>query len=538
MGTSASRPVAANIRERRRAVETRLASVGAGPSLRPVPPEGQLGSDDYAMPRLAAALAELGPVFASFGRYLATRVDLVSRRDALALSVIPDRAAPMSEADVLATVERELGTPVDRRFFAFEPRPRVSTIWTQRHDAWVAPGVPVLVTVVRPDANAALAADLPLLPLIASCAGIAPAVLNLAIDDFALTLRRRLDQTHQAAALATLAADASMHGGFAAPVAFRDHTAAAILTVERPVGATLRDLIGDAAVVSPSFPADLDVGRRLLSAWLRHAVSGRLVPFDFDHADVIVAGDQIMMIGGAFEPHPASERARFLSYLNAVAADDPDAAAAWIVDARASEGGEEREEELRRRLRQAVPFRDGESSGDDQLIEQVLVQWRMAARAGWLLTPHHLHLYRGLYAASALAQSGAPQDDVLAAALLDERVHIGIAEARAMVDPRNVGATLDRLLQDMVHLPQKLDDVLTLAAEGRLRVRLNVPDGDDARRTRNRTVLLVAVLVALTATATMARHAAPALGPGAERVAAVVVLLLGGWLLVAAARVS
>ena len=536
MGRPGSPPASSSIRERRRAVEARLAAVGAVGALRPVPPEGRLGSDDYPLPRLAAALADLGPVFASFGRYLATRIDLVSRRDAATLSAIPDQAAPMSESDLLASVARELATPVDRRFFAFEPRPRLSTLWMQRHDAWVAPGVPVLVTVVRADARASLASDLPLLPLIARYTGIAPAMLTLAIEDFSFTLRRRLDQAYQAAALATLAADASAHGGFDAPAVYRDHTAAGILTVERPVGATLRDLIADATGSNAEQVAGVDFARRLLSAWLRQVVSGRLVPFDFDDSDVIVAGDRLVLIGGAFEPHPASERTRFLRYLNAVAADDPDAAASWIADPRPVEGGEQREEELRRRLRQAVPFRDGEWSGDDHLVEHVLVQWRVTTRAGWPLTPHHLHVYRGLHAASLLAQRLAPQADTLAAALQDERLHLGVGEARRMIDPQTIGATLDHLFQDMVNFPQKLDDVLTLAAEGRLRVKLDVPDGHAAQHTRNRTVLLVAVLVALTGVASMARHLAPAVGAGVDRLAAVVVLLLGGWLLVAAAR--
>ncbi len=536
MGTPALPHAASTHRERRRAVEARLALVGAPDVRRTPPPEGRLGADDYPMPRVAEALVDLGPVFASFGRYLARRLDLISRRDASALSVIPDWAAPLPESEVYASVARNLGTPVDRRFFAFELRARASTIWTQRHDAWLAPGVPVLVTVVRPDMQAWLAADLSLLPILAPHTGIPPGLFESAVEDFGMTLRRRLDQTHQAASLATLAADASAHGGFDAPVVYRDHTAPGILTIERPMGATLRDLLADAAGPRPAPLDPVALARAITSAWLRHAASGRIVPFDFDDADIVVAGERLMLIGGAFEPHPSSEQARFLTYLNAVAADDPDAAASWMVDAGAPQGIDHREEELRRRLRQAVPFRDGEWSGDDHLVEQVLVQWRMAALAGWPMTPHHLHVYRGLHALSTLAQRLAPHEDSLSAALRDERLHIGVTEARQMLDPRTVGTTFDRLLQDMVHLPQKLDDVLTLAAEGRLRVKLNVRDGDDAQRTRNRTVLLIAMLVALTAVASVARHFAPALGAGAQRLAALAVLILGGWLLVAAAR--
>jgi predicted unusual protein kinase regulating ubiquinone biosynthesis (AarF/ABC1/UbiB family) len=531
---SATSSVASGSRDRRRAVEARLALVPRG--TRTPPPEGRLGADDYAMPRLVEALTDLGPVFASFGRYLGARLDLLSKRDRALLSLIPQHALPMSERALYTCIAAHFGEPYDRRFFSFDPNARLSTIWMQRHDAWLAPGVPTVVQVVRPEAAAWLAADLPQLPLIGSCLEIDPVRLQEAIDDFASTLNRRLDQTHQATALATLAADASAHGGFDAPVVYRDHTAAGILTIERPAGTLLRDILADASGPAPSMDDARGFALRITSAWLRQALRGRTVPFDFDDTDIVVAGERLFLIGGAFESHSTTDRTRLLSYLTAVAADDPDAAIAWIVDAAASEGLERREEELRRRLRQAVPFRDGEWSGDDRFAEHVLVQWRMATAAGWPLTPHHLHVYRGMHAATSLAGRLAPQDDVLAGALRDERLNIGLAEARQLIDPRAAGAMLDRLLQDMIHLPQKLDDVLTLAAEGRLRVKLNVPDDDAVQHTRNRTVLLVATLAALAGVAAIARQVAPAFGGGAERLAAVVVLLLGGWLLVAAAR--
>jgi predicted unusual protein kinase regulating ubiquinone biosynthesis (AarF/ABC1/UbiB family) len=531
---TATSSVASESRDRRRAVEARLALV-AYRGTRTPPPEGRLGADDYAMPRLVDALTDLGPVFASFGRYLGFRLDLLSRRDRALLSLIPTYAPPMSEAAVHACIAAQFGERYDRRFFSFDPNARLSTIWMQRHDAWLAPGVPAMVQVVRPEAAAWLAVDLPLLPLLGSCLEIDPIRLEAAIDDFATTLRRRLDQVNQAAALATLAADASAHGGFDAPVVYRDHTAAGVLTIERPVGALLRDVLSDASGAAAALGDARGFALRVAAAWLRPALRGRIVPFDFDDTDVVVAGERLWLIGGAFESHSPTDRARLLGYLTAVAADDPDAAIAWILDAAAA-AGDRREEELRRRLRQAVPFRDGEWSGDDRLAEHVLVQWRMATAAGWPLTPHHLHVYRGLHAATGLAWRLAPQDDALAGALQDERLNIGVAEARQLIDPRAATATLDRLLQDMIHLPQKLDDVLTLAAEGRLRVKLNVPDDDAVQHTRNRTVLLIAMLAALVGVASIARQLAPAFGDGAERLAAVVVLLLGGWLLVAAAR--
>lgn len=537
MASAPAHLASSGLRARRRVVEARLAEAGrplAG--RRSPPPEGRLGTDEHSITGLCAALVDLGPVFAGFGRYLSSRVDLLRRRDALSLSTIPDRGDVMTPAQVNACVAQQLGAPLERRFFEFDRAACDVTLWTERHRAWLAPGVPVLVTIVRPDAAEWLAGDVPLLPLMGPWLDVPPDALASAIEDFVSTLERRLDQTHQVSAFATLAADASAHEGFSAPVCYRDHCARGLLTIEKPAGPTLDEILSDELDPDTTPTPRQPYAQRLVAAWLRQAFLGRVVPFDFGPRDIVAVGDRLVLLGGAFEVHTAAERSRFLQYANAVAADDADAAAAWLVDAAPHDVSAHAEEELLRRLRQAVPFRDGEWSGEDRLAEHVLVQWRMAREAGWPLTAHHLHLYRGLLVTTGMAARLAPYEDTLLSALRDERLRMGLAQAQHVLDPREIGATLDRLLQDMVHLPQKLDNVLTLAAEGRLRVKLHVPDGDDARQTRNRTILLIATLVALTALASVARQFAPALGPGVERLAAVALLILGGWLLVVAAR--
>jgi predicted unusual protein kinase regulating ubiquinone biosynthesis (AarF/ABC1/UbiB family) len=409
------------------------------------------------------------------------------------------------------------------------------TLWTERHDAWIAPGVPATVTIVRPDAAEWLARDLPLLPLLQRCLGIAPEAFAAAIDDYSRTLAVRLDQGLQAASLAAVSADAASARGFDAPQCYRDHCAPGVLTVERCEGPTLADLID--GTTDPPGGGRPTLARRLASAWLRQALAGRLVPFDFTARDVVVDGPRLVLVAAAFEPHSPAARARFSRYINAVAADDPDAAAAWIVDAGgAPEASAAAEEELKRRFRQAVPFRDGEWSGDERLAAHLLVQWRVTQGAGCPLTAHHLHVYRGIQTVEHLVEVLAPDEDVLLGALQDDRLRLGLAEATQLIDPRTLEARLDSALQEMVRLPQKLDEVLTLAAEGRLRVRLQVPESGGSRRTRRQTVLLVAGLVVLTAVASLLRHMAPAYGPAVERLGVVVLLVAGGWLLVAAAR--
>ena len=510
---------------RRKQVETALKGLELpAPEHRSPPPEGRLRADENHGRRLCERLAVLGPVFAGFGRYLASRADLAPRRTRAELAAIPDEGDTLPFASVAALVRAQLGSHPERLFFEFHAAPVAVGSWTQTHLAWLAPDVPVMVTIVRPEAADELELDIPLLSLVAPWIDVPPDMLAAAVADYELTVRRRLDQKQQASSLATLAAGARAGGRFDAPVCYHDYCSTNILTVERLVGE----------------PLDRDAGagealaQRVTTAWLRQAFAGNVVPYDFGARDLIVVDDRLVLTGGAFERHSSVDRARFAAYLTAVASDDPDASANWIL-----EGGSFSpaiETTLRHRLRQAVPFRDGEWSGDDRLVQQVLVQWRVARAAGWALSPHHLHLYRGLHAVAQIAHDLAPDVDALLRALEDERLRIGLAQAGELLDPRNAMATLDRAIQELADLPQKFDDVLTMAAQGRLRMKLQLPEAEKNEHVRNRTVLLVTALVAFAAAATVLRHIAPAAGAGGERVAALILLLVGGWLLFAASR--
>src|SRR5262249_60546064 len=115
----------------------------------------------------------------------------------------------------------------------------------------------------------------------------------------------------------------------------------------------------------------------------------------------------------------------------------------------------------------------------------------------------------------------APARAVLLAAGQDERPRIGLAEAQQLTDPRQLPVMLDRMLATVVNLPQKLDDVLTLAAEGRLRMKLNVPEGEHERRIRNATVAILSLLAVVIGVACLARQlATPAGALGEPNVAA------------------
>jgi ubiquinone biosynthesis protein len=254
---------------------------------RPPPPEGRLGADEDHAIRLRDTLVGLGPVFAGFGRYLASRVDLLPRRTRAELNAIPDEGHSLPFASVAALIRGELGAPLDRLFFEFQPDPLAVGMWTQRHFGWLSPGVPVTVTIVRPDVDEALGIDAPLLPLLASSLDLADATVAAAADDYIVTLRRRLDQKQHASALSTLAADAKRAGGgFDAPLCYRDYCARSVLTIERVTGESIEQYAGLAD----------DLANRVAAAWVRQALSGTIVPYDFDARDIVIAGDRLVLL--------------------------------------------------------------------------------------------------------------------------------------------------------------------------------------------------------------------------------------------------
>jgi ubiquinone biosynthesis protein len=395
--------------------------------------------------------------------------------------------------------------------------------------------VPVTVTIVHPDIDRIRERDLPLLMLLRAPLGLSGEAMALAIADFATTLDRRLDLRQQAAALALVGQDARESWAFRVPYCYRDFSSRRVLTSDRIDGVRLTEVLAaDPADLANAgrWPAPAALADRLTTAWLSQASNGRSVPFDFGPHDILVGLEHVTLVGGTFEMQTSEGQAHFLNYLEATAADDVDAACAWVVGRSERQPGGLDEEALTRRFRQAVPFRDVESDGDERLVDQLLVHWRVTQRAGWQVAPHQARLYHGLATLTALTDRLGYHGDALLAALRSEQLRRRLAGARELLQ---VG-TLDKLLTNMVNLPRRVDEALSLAAEGGMRLKLQLPEADAQRKARNRAVTHVAGLVALMAFAFLVKLLVPELGESAERVGALLLLIFGGWLLVAAAR--
>jgi len=488
-----SRSDRTTLKQRREQVVERLAAYGLTRGPHRIVRVGSAWDREASLGlKLRFAFTDLGPIFSSFGRYLATRVDLLPAADCLELEAIPDETIPMSHADVQQLMRSETGCAPEEVFLSFESEPFESRLLHQLHHARLRQnGLPVVIKFVRPEIAAQLLCDLELLELIEGPAR--STIFKKAIADFAATLRQQMDLTNEARALETLRRDAEDLEMLRVPEVVRDLCGTSMLAVEQLLCKSPESLDRDA------------VARLLCSAWLRQALMGHIFPVDPCRANVAVISDKrIAFTGGVFSSLPGDSQSNLWNYLIASGGDNPDHACSCLLKEVRPDGPPGADEDLRHRFRQVVPFRDsGWYSGDDanHLIEHLVVHWQAATDCGYVPQPHLSAFCRGLFAIARLAQQLSPETDPLLEGLQEARLLESVARMREMLSLQHLGDHLDRYAALMMATPQRLDQMLTLASEGSARVRLHVPETTSHQRQKNSTAVTTAMLFLLAAVA-------------------------------------
>ena len=99
---------------------------------------------------LRVALEELGPTFAKLGQILSTRPDLLPPEFIEELATLQDRVPPLTEQEVVAVMEQELGVPWEDVFESIVAEPMAAGTIAQVHKATLADGSRVVIKVQRP----------------------------------------------------------------------------------------------------------------------------------------------------------------------------------------------------------------------------------------------------------------------------------------------------------------------------------------------------------------------------------------------------
>jgi ubiquinone biosynthesis protein len=197
--------------------------------------------------RLARALMALGPSFIKLGQSLAVRSDLIGDSVAADLSALQARMPPFPGATAIATVEHELGGPLDTYFEEFDATPVAAASIAQVHFARTTEGEAVAVKVLRPGIEADFRRDVAFLLWIARAVeAFAPASRRLrpvaAVEAFRGWVADELDLRMEAAAASEFAEIFANDPEFHVPNVDWARTARRVLTLERVEGIPIDDI--------------------------------------------------------------------------------------------------------------------------------------------------------------------------------------------------------------------------------------------------------------------------------------------------------
>lgn len=458
-------------RERNDRLRTRLAAEGLGPEpgRRSDPPI----SDPVELARrLRRALATLDPVSRAFGRRLATRVDLLPPAACRELATLPAAGEPLEPEVFAATLEAGLDRPWGQCFAHVDPRPVAAGAFRQRHRARTLGGTDVEVVLALPDAASRAASDLDPLGAVLDGAGLPGAEV---LADFAQLAAASVDCGSQAAALDDLAADAEAFEPLAAPTLDRELSGTSVLVHRALPGP-------DAA------PGEADF-RRLLLVWLRQVLFGRVAPLDplapQDGGPRVLADGRIALVSGPFWSPTSAFQAHLWTYLGAAVDADPSSASEHLLPELLPVSGRARDvdpEELLRRLRQVVPFRDGSlGSGADAVADHLCAALRVAREHGFRAQRPLGDFVQGLVPLTLRGIEAAPGGEPVRGALEELQLLRAASDLRRIMAPSEWAGVSAPAARALLELPRKMDAALDLLARGEARVRLEV---EPSRRRR------------------------------------------------------
>ncbi len=227
--------------------------------------------------RLREALERLGPTFAKLGQILSTRPDLLPPEVIDELATLQDRVTPMSEAEVVAVMEEELGVPWEDVFESIDPTPLAAGTIGQVHRATLETGDRVVVKVQRPNARPEIMRDLGLFEVFSEKAARRPALrqvvdLPAVVEHLSASLRRELDFRIEAANTRRMREILSPYSRLGVPRVYDELSSQRVLVLEQIPGVPLRE-------------AAIEEGREETARQLLDSYYRQLLKEGFFHAD-------------------------------------------------------------------------------------------------------------------------------------------------------------------------------------------------------------------------------------------------------------
>ena len=494
-------------------------------------------TEPIAFARLRECMESMGPLFAAFGLYLSSRLDLLPEALCEELNLIRDERAPMPPDTVRAIFAKDVGCAPERAFLRFDPAPFEVRLFWQGHNASLryASGADsdVIVRIIHPGIEAWVD-DSDLLWMFAGslmACGATASQVKRGIEDFGREAAAACSFENDMRAAELLEQDAEASDVAAAPGVLRHLCRAHVAVLTR------------SATLEESAPAESpELARTLCAAWFRHALQGFTYQTDPYPRNVAFSPEgRLRFHTGPFAALPEKAKTNLWAYLIALDGDDINGAYDHLAQEVAVGVSKRLDEELRRRFRQLASYRSHpltesftELSDEHNLGDQVLCHWRLASEIG-VVDANLTSFYRGLYAMVRTIRRLAPGRDILSEALYDLRLMTVFDQVKQMVRPSEMAGLMESYATAMLAMPQQIDGMLASAGSGRRPVHSDRLPASG----RGRGTVVVSLLLAFAGVAMLLHKiASPASGATVDRILAVAFAGFGLVLLRMGSRVN
>jgi len=392
--------------------------------------------------RLRVALEELGPLFAGFGRYLGSRVDL------LPLAA----CATLAETRIPEAADAPSGPPPSLTGIEIEPTPFRWSVLHLWHRGVLEDGEAVVVKKLRSGVVDSLERQIEELPALEKLRLEELADVGSAVESYLVWLERQFDLRRELRGLRRLASEAPNFDALIVPRLWEDSSDEETLVFSDPGGTALGDADSDDSG---------DRARRLCSSWLQQVLLESVLPEGPVEENLWLLEDgRIAVTGGLFTSLGRSSRRGLLDALIATSRGDPDRACDHLLRACNAELEDADHDRLQVLFRQAEPFRDGGWNEDyrgRRLADTLGVQWRLIRREGVDIPPPVVAYLRGLYQVETSARRLDPDHDAFAEAVNDLGVVAAASRLRETFSVRRVRGVLEATVPVLQELAERAD---------------------------------------------------------------------------------
>jgi ubiquinone biosynthesis protein len=452
-------------------------------------------------------LEKLGQGFALFGQYLACRADLFPISSCLVLGDITDVARSTSFEDLGVFFQAQMGRPLLEVYETFEPEPfQVYTLY-QLHHAHMHGGADVVVKIQHPDVHNRLDEvwrHLESLERVFMALGFAQETFADVVAHFKAMLTFQMDFVSERENLLVAKEDLQTSEWCRVPTVYPMLCGDKVLTLEG------FDRCLDQNKQSDSGEKRLTLARSFCSGWLQQVFHGRVYT-TAAHLRYVVGlpNESVVFLSGPFLKLSSNTRENIWSYLTATAQHDPEQACRSLLREMDAKSSVCDEKTLRHLFRQVVPFRDGGWGNlgvQDGLLEHIFVHWRLVTEQGYRPRKELLNFFCGLFWVGASAHQLAPDADPFNDALIIYQEQLRNDQFQDAFATESWSDALNKYAGSFSELPQKLDALLTQAADGDLTLRFRIQEATEHRQTRNTSSVAISLLILLVAVVLLVYH--------------------------------